>query len=192
MSRIIWKRPDDGISVTHIIDFSGTPEEHALLLKSRGDIPADWQAVEFPSDVNLDREFRNAWSHDVVNGLHVDIVKARDVTKDRLRQERAPLLAELDTAYIRALEINASTAAVVSEKQRLRDLTQSVDGMTSLEEMSQVQATASIPSLEKAGAPAMLARQSNQAVEQLDAAIQALPVSQRPAFELVKQLLKKE
>jgi uncharacterized protein YdaT len=68
----------------------------------------------------------------------VDINKAKDITKDRLRQERKPLLEAQDVAFQRALESNADTSAIVAEKQRLRDITNQVDTMTTVEELKGV------------------------------------------------------
>jgi uncharacterized protein YdaT len=65
----------------------------------------------------------------------IDINKAKDITKDRLRQERKPLLEAQDVAFQRALESNADTSAIVAEKQRLRDITNQVDTMTTVEEL---------------------------------------------------------
>jgi len=70
----------------------------------------------------------------------IDINKAKDITKDRLRQEREPLLLAQDVAFQRALEINADTTAIVAEKQRLRDITNQVDTMTTVEELKTVTA----------------------------------------------------
>jgi hypothetical protein len=66
-------------------------------------------------------------------GIIVDINKAKDITKDRLRQERKPLLEAQDVAFQRALESGADTSAIVAEKQRLRDITNQVDTMTTVE-----------------------------------------------------------
>jgi hypothetical protein len=52
----------------------------------------------------------------------IDINKAKDITKDRLRAEREPLLLAQDIAFQRALESNADTSSIVAEKQRLRDI----------------------------------------------------------------------
>jgi uncharacterized protein YdaT len=71
-------------------------------------------------------------------GIIVDINKAKDITKDRLRQERKPLLEAQDVAFQRALESNADTSAIVAEKQRLRDITNQVDSMTTVEELKGV------------------------------------------------------
>jgi uncharacterized protein YdaT len=71
-------------------------------------------------------------------GIIVDINKAKDITKDRLREERKPLLEAQDVAFQRALESNADTSAIVAEKQRLRDITNQVDSMTTVEELKGV------------------------------------------------------
>ena len=65
----------------------------------------------------------------------IDINKAKDITKDRLRAERKPLLEAQDIAFQRALESGADTSAIVAEKQRLRDITNQVDTMTTVEEL---------------------------------------------------------
>lgn len=65
----------------------------------------------------------------------IDFDKAKEVTKARLRAERAPKLAALDVAFQRALETGADTSAIVAEKQRLRDITQQADAATTLEEL---------------------------------------------------------
>ena len=65
----------------------------------------------------------------------VDIDKAKDITKDRLRAERKPLLETQDVAFQRALESNADTTSIVAEKQRLRDITTLVDTANTVEEL---------------------------------------------------------
>ena len=70
----------------------------------------------------------------------IDINKAKDITKDRLRIERKPVLEAQDVAFQRALESNADTSAIVAEKQRLRDITKQVDTMTTVEELKTVTA----------------------------------------------------
>ena len=67
--------------------------------------------------------------------ITVNINKAKDITKDRLREERKPLLEAQDVAFQRALEEGADTTAIVAEKQRLRDITSQVDSMTTVEEL---------------------------------------------------------
>jgi len=68
-------------------------------------------------------------------GITVNITKAKDITKDRLRIERKPLLEALDVEFIKAQETGADTSAIVVQKQRLRDITNQVDSMTTVEEL---------------------------------------------------------
>lgn len=67
--------------------------------------------------------------------ITVDFNKAKSLTKDRLRAERAPLLAAQDVLFQRALESGSDTTAIVAEKQRLRDITNLVDTCATLDEL---------------------------------------------------------
>jgi len=75
--------------------------------------------------------------------ITVNINKAKDITKDRLRAERKPLLEAQDVAFQRALEAGEDTTAIVAEKQRLRDITNEVDSMTTVEELKAASVEAS-------------------------------------------------
>jgi hypothetical protein len=55
--------------------------------------------------------------------LTVNITKAKAITKDRLRADRKPLLEAQDVLFMKAQEAGADTSAIVTEKQRLRDIT---------------------------------------------------------------------
>jgi hypothetical protein len=68
----------------------------------------------------------------------INIDKAKTITKERLRQERAPLLQEQDVAFQRALESNSDTSEIVAEKQRLRDITKLADEATTLDELKNI------------------------------------------------------
>ena len=68
----------------------------------------------------------------------INIDKAKQITKDRLRAERKPLLEAQDVAFQRALETGADTAAIVAEKQRLRDITKLADEATTLDELKEI------------------------------------------------------
>jgi predicted DNA-binding helix-hairpin-helix protein len=88
-------------------------------------------ASELPE---ADNDFFNSW--ELVDGVvSVNIEKAKEQTKDRLRAERAPLLAAQDVAFQRALEESKDTATIVAEKQRLRDITNLVNGCKTTEEL---------------------------------------------------------
>ena len=70
--------------------------------------------------------------------ITVNMDKAKAITKTRLREERAPLLAAQDVAFQRALESNADTSAIVAEKQRLRDITKLADAATTIDELKAI------------------------------------------------------
>ena len=67
--------------------------------------------------------------------MQVNFSKAQTITKDRLRTDRKPLFEEQDILFSRALETGSSTTAIVTEKQRLRDITNGVDSMTTLDQL---------------------------------------------------------
>ena len=67
--------------------------------------------------------------------ITINLEKAKAITKDRLRAERAPLLQVQDIAFQRALEQSQDTTDIVAEKQRLRDITQLADQATDLDEL---------------------------------------------------------
>ena len=71
-------------------------------------------------------------------GIKVNIAKAKVITKDRLREERKPLLVEQDLLFMKAQEQQADTTAIVAEKKRLRDITKQVDSLTTVEELKGV------------------------------------------------------
>lgn len=71
--------------------------------------------------------------------IQVNIDKAKDITKEKLRAERKPLLEAQDVLFQRALETGADTSAIVAEKQRLRNITNQVDSMTTVEELKAAQ-----------------------------------------------------
>ena len=67
--------------------------------------------------------------------MQVNMTKAKAITKDRLRVDRKPLLEAQDVLFMRAQEAGSSTTAIVTEKQRLRDITNQVDSMTTLDQL---------------------------------------------------------
>ena len=67
--------------------------------------------------------------------IQVNITKAKVITKDRLRADRTPLLAAQDILFMKAQEASADTSAIVTEKQRLRDITNQVDAMTTTDQL---------------------------------------------------------
>ena len=70
----------------------------------------------------------------------INLAKAKEITKGRLRIERAPLLQAQDVAFQRALEAGSPTTQIVAEKQRLRDITLLADQATTLDELKALKA----------------------------------------------------
>ncbi len=73
--------------------------------------------------------------------ITVDITKAKAITKDRLRADRKPLLEAQDILFMKAQEAGTSTSAIVTEKQRLRDITNQVDSMTTTTQLKAAKVT---------------------------------------------------
>ena len=119
---VIAYNTNDGLAIT--IPTGELPIEQVLAK----DCPAGAVIVD---SIPAERDFRNAWE---LSGsdITVNFSKAQEITKDRLRAERTPLLAAQDVAFQRALESGADTSAIVAEKNRLRDITDLVDGATEL------------------------------------------------------------
>lgn len=135
---IVWKRPDGGVSVTHLTNEAESPQKEAEKLKTRGDIPMDWECVCFNAELPADREFREAWSWETPEPkVDISLERARLCTKERLRRERAPQLAALDVAYMRADELGdgAEKVRIRQEKQRLRDFPMVADACLTLDEL---------------------------------------------------------
>ena len=55
--------------------------------------------------------------------IAVSLTKAKAITKDRLRVDRKPLLETQDVLFMKAQEAGSSTTAIVTEKNRLRNIT---------------------------------------------------------------------
>lgn len=95
--------------------------------------------------IPAERTFRNAWDNppegsDVIG---VDMGKARDIWRDKIRAARVPEFEALDAAFMKSLETgdNVKKAEVTSKKQKLRDATAdpAIDAATTPEELKLVQ-----------------------------------------------------
>ena len=67
--------------------------------------------------------------------ITININKAKDITKERLRVERKPLLEAQDILFMQAQESGSDTTAIVAEKNRLRNITNTVDSCTTTDEL---------------------------------------------------------
>ena len=71
-------------------------------------------------------------------GITIDITKAKDIWKDKIRVARKSALEKLDVDFMRANEASADTTAIVADKQTLRDLPTQVDTATTTDEIKAV------------------------------------------------------
>ena len=151
MNNIVWKRPDGGISFTvlgkegiELFDPDKSEEEnlidHANLLQSNGSIKKDFEMMPIGTVCPPDLEHRDAWVADG-DRIVIDLPKAKEIKKNRLRYERIALFAVQDIAFQRALEANQDTSGIIAEKIRLRDITKMVDAVARVEDLNNVVVT---------------------------------------------------
>jgi len=55
--------------------------------------------------------------------IKINLDKAKEIQKDKLRAARKPLLEKLDVDFVRALELGTDTTPITTQKQALRDVT---------------------------------------------------------------------
>ena len=55
--------------------------------------------------------------------IKINIDKAKEIQKNKMRAVRKPLLEKLDVDFVRALETGGDTASIAAQKQALRDVT---------------------------------------------------------------------
>ena len=70
--------------------------------------------------------------------ITIDINKAKEVWKDKIRSARKTILEQLDVDFIKAQEQGNDTTSIVADKQTLTDLPSQVDTATSIEEIKAV------------------------------------------------------
>ena len=118
MSKVIIYNQENGIMAVCV------PAENCGLTIQEiaaKDCPEGARIIENTDLDSLDNEFRNAWSCDADMNPTIDMEKARDVWRDKIRIARKPKLEELDIQYIRAQEAGEDTSAIVETKNKLRD-----------------------------------------------------------------------
>lgn len=109
------------------IEWAETEDEFLARVMGK-DVPLDAinPRIVDASALPKSREFRDAWTDEFdTPTVDVDMGRARDIFRDRLRDKRAPLLASLDVDYQRADEAGNAKAKreVTAKKQKLRDIT---------------------------------------------------------------------
>jgi hypothetical protein len=126
MKVITYTRFDGGLSIVipalNAQRKNETDDEFIERIRNK-DVPKDATSVHVIDafKVPSDRTFRNAWKSD----LTVDMLKAREIHRNHLRQMRAPLLQTLDVEYQIADEQEDITKKrrIALKKQALRDVT---------------------------------------------------------------------
>jgi len=96
---------------------------------------ADYQIPAEPT-------FREGWEANSDTGvISVNMAKAKDIWRDKIRLAREEPLKALDTAYMRALEAGSSTTQIIADKQALRDAPAlaSIDAATTPDELKAIQ-----------------------------------------------------
>ena len=129
MKRIIYTRPDGGVSIV------SPAAEQRLLTETEEEFMVRIQTLVVPSDainpqivdesvIPTDRTFRNALRQ-TGSALTHDMPKCRDIWRNKLRELRRPKMAALDAAYMQADERGDTVekARIAVEKQALRDVT---------------------------------------------------------------------
>ena len=96
---------------------------------------ADWTAP-------AERTFREAWEATGAGTgvIGVNMEKAKEVWREKIRQARVEPLAALDTAFMKAQETGADTTQIVADKQALRDapVDAAIDAATTPDELKAV------------------------------------------------------
>jgi hypothetical protein len=70
--------------------------------------------------------------------ITIDISKAKEVWKDKIREKRKSVLEQLDIDFVKVQETSSDTTGIVADKQTLRDLPQQVDTATTVDEIKAV------------------------------------------------------
>jgi len=125
---IIFTNDNGGVSVC-----IPTGEMDIQAVKAK-DTPNGSIIVDSSALPQADNDFFKAWEL-VNNVVTVNIDKAKELTRERLRTERAPLLVVQDVLFQRAQESNADTTTIISEKTRLRNITNLVNTCVSTTEL---------------------------------------------------------
>lgn len=148
MKKIIYTNSNGGLSVIspadnvatdgkYFISFDktkGIPEEfvkNGFVLATieqiaQKDVPSDATDMKIIDDPDFpsDRTFRNAWQQ-TAGKVSVDMAKAKDIQKQILRDQRQPLLDNLDVEFTKAVAANdqKQMKSIEDQRQALRDIT---------------------------------------------------------------------
>jgi hypothetical protein len=99
----------------------------------------DYDITEYT--LPAERTFRDAWDTPSGDVIAINMDKAKDVWRNKIRDSRTPEFEKLDQDFMRALETGASTTQIVADKQTLRDAPahSDIDAATTPDELKAVQ-----------------------------------------------------
>lgn len=100
----------------------------------------EYNAADY--SVPAERTFREGWeANEDTAVISVNMEKAKDIWREKIREARIEPLANLDADYMKALETGADTTSVISQKQALRDAPAlaSIDAATTPDELKAIQ-----------------------------------------------------
>lgn len=100
----------------------------------------DYNAADYT--IPAERTFRESWEvNEDTAVISVNMERAKDIWRDKIRRARVEPLEALDTAYMKALETGADTTSIIAQKQALRDAPAlpSIDAATTPNELTSIQ-----------------------------------------------------
>jgi hypothetical protein len=115
MATVLIRRDDGGVSVMSTRDGADIEREIAKWQTSHTERALSWRVV--PNEMDLTDPYRDAWGDDGQAIVH-NMPKAREIHRARIRERRAPLLAEQDLALMLVDEDETLTAAVRLQRRR--------------------------------------------------------------------------
>lgn len=142
--KVMYTRPDGGVSIVtpaagyvaetlaaaEKLGVAITEEQLVVIATAKALSHADTGVNAVLIDeatLPTDRAFRDAWRQ-TGRAVEINMPAARDISRDRIRVEREPILADLDALVSRALASEAATklddlAAAEAKRQTARDAT---------------------------------------------------------------------
>lgn len=120
---IVWELPDKSLALTKIIGNTDVNDEINKISAERSELTYKFTLDSDKTANAALGEFFKAIELDENNEFIHNMVKAREIWRNKIRRDRYKKLLELDVEYQRALETNDSTkmTEVADQKKVLRD-----------------------------------------------------------------------
>jgi len=140
---IIWRNSIDQLAITYLTDeCKQSSRDHSSTI---AESHVGWTAVGFDEKAPVPTwPFQKDWRY-ITGMFSVDFAAAQESTANRLRAEREPLLAKLDTLELIARRRGEDLADIFAEKQRLCDITIEVSACTTLDQLASLKVASEFP-----------------------------------------------